>query len=229
MRALVSKSPDWDRAPMIADRVTWEVAQFADPDAIIVHEAGSVNLHSFNFDPERGRELFYYYGAHLGSGVGTAAGVKLARANRQVICLVGDGSFVFGPTALWNMARLELPVITVVYNNHAYSGPHSRVIEKVPGGRMVQTGHFFHDYLGSPDMNMAWIAKGFGVDGEVVEPVRGRRRWRASLISSTRRSRAWAWRGRRSRGRLPSASRRNARARCSRQELSAWAPGGFAA
>jgi thiamine pyrophosphate-dependent acetolactate synthase large subunit-like protein len=169
LRAMVTKNPDWDRVPMIADRVTWEVAQFADPDAIIVHEAGSVNLHSFNFDPNGGRELFFYYGAHLGSGVGTAAGVKLARPNRQVICLVGDGSFVFGPTALWNMARLELPVIVVVYNNHAYSGPHSRVIEKVPGGRMVQTGHFFHDYLGSPDMDMAYIAKGFGVEGEYAE------------------------------------------------------------
>jgi benzoylformate decarboxylase len=169
LRALVAKSPDWDRNPMIADRVTWEVAQFADRDAIIVHEAGSVSLHGFGFDPNGGRELFFYYGAHLGSGVGTAAGVKLARPGRQVICLVGDGSFVFGPTALWNMARLELPVITVVYNNHAYSGPHSRVIEKVPGGRMVQTGHFYHDYLGSPDMNMAWIAKGFGVEGEVAE------------------------------------------------------------
>jgi benzoylformate decarboxylase len=169
LRNLVVKSPDWDRSPMIADRVTWEVAQFADRDAIVVHEAGSVNLHGFNFDPTGGRELFFYYGAHLGSGVGTAAGVKLARPKRQVICLVGDGSFVFGPTALWNMARLELPVITVVYNNHAYSGPHSRVIEKVPSGRMVQTGHFFHDYLGHPDMNMAWIAKGFGVEAEVAE------------------------------------------------------------
>jgi thiamine pyrophosphate-dependent acetolactate synthase large subunit-like protein len=128
-----------------------------------------VNPHSFNFDPNGGRELFFYYGAHLGSGVGTAAGVKLARPNRQVICLVGDGSFIFGPTALWNMARLELPVITVVYNNHAYSGPHSRVIEKVPGGRMVQTGRFFHDYLGNPDMDMAWIAKGFGVEAEFAE------------------------------------------------------------
>ena len=168
LRDLVMKNPDWDRAPMLADRVTREVAQFADRDAIIVHEAGSVALHGFEFNPEGGRELFFYYGAHLGSGVGTAAGVKLARPNRQVICLVGDGSFIFGPTALWNMARLELPVITVVYNNHAYSGPHSRVIEKVPGGRMVQTGHFFHDYLGSPDMNMASIAKGFGVDAEVA-------------------------------------------------------------
>jgi len=163
------ENPDWDRAPMLADRVTREVAKFADKDAIIVHEAGSVVLHGFDFDPEKGRDLFFYYGAHLGSGVGSAAGVKLARPNRQVICLVGDGSFIFGPTALWNMARLELPVITVVYNNHAYGGPHSRVIEKVPGGRMVQTGHFFHDYLGDPDMNMALIAKGFGVEAEVVQ------------------------------------------------------------
>ena len=168
LRALVSKNPEWDRAPMLADRVTWEVAQFADRDAIVVHEAGSVAAHSFNFNPEGGRELFYYLGAHLGSGVGTAAGVQLARPKRQVICLVGDGSFVFGPTALWNMARLELPVITIVYNNHAYSGPHSRVIEKVPQGRMVETRHFVHDYLGKPDMNMALIARGFGVEAEVA-------------------------------------------------------------
>ncbi len=169
LRRLVSKNPEWERSPMLADRVTWEVAQFAERDAIIVHEAGSVNLHGFDFNPEGGRELFYYYGAHLGSGVGTAAGVKLARPKRQVICLVGDGSFVFGPTALWNMARLELPVITVVYNNHAYSGSHSCVIEKVPGGRMVQTGQFYHDYLGNPDMNMAYIARGFGVEAEVAQ------------------------------------------------------------
>ena len=33
---------------------------------------------------------------------------------------------------------------------------------------MIQTGQFYHDYLGKPDMNMAMIAKGFGVDGEVA-------------------------------------------------------------
>jgi benzoylformate decarboxylase len=169
LRAQVIHNPEWDNAPLISDRVTHEIAQFADPDAIIVHEAGSVNLHGFNFNPLGGRELFFYYGAHLGSGVGTSAGVKLARPNQQVICLVGDGSFVFGPTALWNMARLELPVIVVVYNNHAYGGPHSRVVDHVPGGRMIQTKQFYHDYLGSPDMDMASIAKGFGVAGEIVQ------------------------------------------------------------
>jgi len=169
LRAQIVNSTDWDNAPLATDRLTWEIGKFADPDAIIVHEAGSVALHNFDFNPLGGRELFFYYGAHLGSGVGTAAGVKLARPNQQVICLVGDGSFIFGPTALWNMARLQLPVITVVYNNHAYSGPHSRVIANVPSGRMVQTKQFVHDYLGNPDMDMASIAKGFGVDGEIVQ------------------------------------------------------------
>jgi thiamine pyrophosphate-dependent acetolactate synthase large subunit-like protein len=169
LRAQINKNPDWNASPLLADRLTYEVAQFADKDAIVVHEAGSIGFHSFDFNPIGGRELFFYYGAHLGSGVGTAAGVKVARPNQQVICLVGDGSFLFGPTALWNMARLELPVITVVYNNHAYSGPHSRAINNSPSGRMVQTGKFVHDYLGNPDMNMAQIAKGFGVEGEVVE------------------------------------------------------------
>src|SRR5262249_21343734 len=98
LRRQIVNSPDWDQAPIIADRLTWEVAQFADPDAIIVHEAGSVALHGFDFNPLGGRELFFYYGAHLGSGVGTAAGVKLARPNQQVTCLLGHRSFPSLPT-----------------------------------------------------------------------------------------------------------------------------------
>jgi thiamine pyrophosphate-dependent acetolactate synthase large subunit-like protein len=168
LRALVSRNPLWDASPMEADRITYEVAQWADKDAIIVHEAGSVEIqHSFEFDPRGGRELSFYYGAHLGSGVGTAAGVALARPRKQVICLMGDGSFTFGPTALWNMARLQLPVTVVVYNNHAYNGPHNRAIANLGGqGRSIDASKFVHDYLGKPDMDMAALAKGFGVDGE---------------------------------------------------------------
>jgi benzoylformate decarboxylase len=171
LRALVSRNPLWDASPMEADRVTYEVAQWADRDAIVVHEAGSVEIaHSFEFDPRGGRELFFYYGAHLGSGIGTAAGVALARPRKQVIGLVGDGSFLFGPTALWNMARLELPVTVVVYNNHAYGGPHNRAIANLGGtGRSIDANKFVHDYLGKPDMDMSALAKGFGVDGERVK------------------------------------------------------------
>jgi len=64
---------------MLADRVTWEVARFADKDAIIVHEAGSVVLHGFDFNPAGGRELFFYYGAQPGLGRGHRRG-REARA-----------------------------------------------------------------------------------------------------------------------------------------------------
>ena len=167
--------------------MTYEIAQFADNDAIIVDDAGSIGrAHSLVYDPINGRERFFYYGAHLGTGVGTAAGVQLARPSRQVICLSGDGTFIFGPTALWNMARLGLPVITIVYNNHAYGGPHNRVASQYPGGRMAETGRFVHDFLGKPDMNMASIAQGFGVDAEVVE---NPRQLRAALNRAARISR----------------------------------------
>ena len=65
------------------------------------------------------------------------------------------------------MARLQLPVTVVVYNNHAYSGPHNRALANLGGtGRSIDANKFVHDYLGKPDIDMASIAKGFGVDGE---------------------------------------------------------------
>ena len=80
LRFLVSRNPEWDSTPLEADRLTYEVAQWADKNAIIVHEAGSVDIaHSFEFDPRGGRELFFYYGAYLGWGVGTAAGSRQTR------------------------------------------------------------------------------------------------------------------------------------------------------
>jgi thiamine pyrophosphate-dependent acetolactate synthase large subunit-like protein len=165
---VMTKSPDWDNSPMISDRVTYEIAQFADKDACFVDESSVGGKHFLDFNPLGGREWFHRYAGHLGGATGKAAGVKLARPNQQVICLAGDGAFVFGPTGLWNMARLELPTIVVVYNNHSYAGPHNRVISAVPDSRMVEERRYFCDYLGKPDMNMAYIAKGFGVEGEVA-------------------------------------------------------------
>ena len=170
LRPVMTRNPDWDGSPLLSDRLTYEIAQFADQDAIIVDEAGGTGgKQFFEFNPIGGREHIAFYAGHLGGATGKAAGVKMARPKQQVIALSGDGAFVFGPTGLWNQARLELPVINIIYNNHAYGGPHNRVIRAVRDSRMVQEGRYFCDYLGKPDMNMAYIAKGFGVEGEVVE------------------------------------------------------------
>ena len=170
LRPVMTRNPDWDGSPLLSDRLTYEIAQFADPDAVIVDESGGTGgKQFFEFNPIGGREHIAFYAGHLGGATGKAAGVKMARPKQQVIALSGDGAFIFGPTGLWNQARLELPVINIIYNNHAYGGPHNRVIRAVRDSRMVQEGRYFCDYLGKPDMNMAYIAKGFGVEGEVVE------------------------------------------------------------
>ena len=170
LRPVMTKNPDWDGSPLLSDRLTYEIAQFADPDAVIVDESGGTGgKQFFEFNPIGGREHIAFYAGHLGGATGKAAGVKMARPKQQVIALSGDGAFIFGPTGLWNQARLELPVINIIYNNHAYGGPHNRVIRAVRDSRMVQEGRYYCDYLGKPDMNMAYIAKGFGVEGEVVE------------------------------------------------------------
>jgi benzoylformate decarboxylase len=169
LHRVMTKNPDWDGSPLLSDRLTYEIAQFADEDAVIVDESGGTGgKQFFEFNPMGGREHIAFYAGHLGGATGKAAGVKMARPKQQVIALSGDGAFIFGPTGLWNQARLELPVINIIYNNHAYGGPHNRVIRAVRDSRMVQEGRYFCDYLGKPDMNMAYIAKGFGVEGEVV-------------------------------------------------------------
>ena len=97
----------------------------------------------------------------------TSVACPAITAARAFASAWADGSFIFGPTALWNMARLQLPVTVVVYNNHAYNGPHNRAIANLGGtGRSIDASKFVHDYLGKPDMDMAALAKGFGVDGE---------------------------------------------------------------
>ena len=98
LRSVMTKSPEWNDSPMPSTRVSYEIARFADSDAIIVDEAGSVGgRHIFDFNPLGGREHFRYFAGHLGGATGRAAGVKLARPNRQVIALAGDGGIHLWP------------------------------------------------------------------------------------------------------------------------------------
>ena len=92
---------------------------------------------------------------------------------------------------------------------------------------MVQTRQFYHDYLGSPDMNMAAIAKGFGVDGEVVEIPAQLREALSRARQHTVERKPYlldvqvarkVWRGPTSRGSRRSRSRRCARRRCERSD-----------
>jgi benzoylformate decarboxylase len=50
-----------------------------------------------------------------------AVGIKLARPERPVVCLVGDGSALYAPQALWSAVQLGTPVVFIVVNNARYA------------------------------------------------------------------------------------------------------------
>src|SRR6266853_176567 len=54
----------------------------------------------------------YYFSASGGLGFGIAAsvGVQLARPDRSVVCVLGEGSAQYGITALWTAAAYKVPV-----------------------------------------------------------------------------------------------------------------------
>ena len=57
----------------------------------------------------------------LGFAMPAAVGIKLAQPERPVICLVGDGSALFAPQALWSAVQLGTPVTFILVNNARYA------------------------------------------------------------------------------------------------------------
>jgi len=174
-RAAAARSKQND-TPLGWEPVGAALDESLEKDAIIVAElAGNSWLGSgdnaaltqFAFGPDQKMKIGRTTGAALGWGVGAALGVKLAQPDRQVVALQGDGSFMFAQAeTLWTMARYEVPVIIVVFNNRSYNGPRNKILRQE--GRQAQAGRDMTCYLGNPDVDFAKVAAGFGVAGEVV-------------------------------------------------------------
>ncbi|WP_439383960.1 benzoylformate decarboxylase [Amycolatopsis lexingtonensis] len=68
----------------------------------------------------------------LGYGVPGAVGAALARPDRKVVGVVGDGSSMYGIQALWTAARQELPVTILIMDNTEYAAV--RILGETIGG-----------------------------------------------------------------------------------------------
>ncbi|MDA4107640.1 acetolactate synthase [Mycolicibacterium holsaticum] len=108
-----------DRAPLHPMRVYAELSALLDRDAIVVIDAG-------DFGSYAGRVIDSYVpGAWLdsgpfgclGSGPGYALAAKLARPDRQVVLLQGDGAFGFSGMEWDTLVRHGVQVVSVIGNN----------------------------------------------------------------------------------------------------------------
>src|SRR5256886_5360509 len=108
-----------DSSPVHPARLIAEVNRFADPDAIIVGDGGDFVSFAGRLIERERPGLWIDPGpfGSLGSGPAYAMAAKLARPDRQVILLSGDGAFGFSAMEFDTMVRHRIPVVCVVGNN----------------------------------------------------------------------------------------------------------------
>jgi acetolactate synthase-1/2/3 large subunit len=108
-----------DRAPLHPMRVYNELTQTLDRNTVVVGDGG-------DFVSYAGRLIETYepgcwmdpgpFGC-LGAGPGYALAAKLARPERQVCLLLGDGAFGFSGLEFDTLVRHDVPVVGVMGNN----------------------------------------------------------------------------------------------------------------
>jgi benzoylformate decarboxylase len=161
----------WNNTPISIERLSAELNRLMDPGAIVVTELISEEqVADAYFDLNRGgrgRRHFTTAGGCLGWGVPNAIGAKIAQPDRQVVALVGDGSFQFGVQALWTAVRYEVPIAVVIWNNGAYQA--NRKFLHQYGGRAAATGRYPGCSLDHPQIDHAAICKAYGVEAERVD------------------------------------------------------------
>jgi len=108
-----------ERSPLHPMRVYAELARVLDRDAIVVGDGGDFVSYAGRmvqtFEPGCWLDAGPY--GCLGSGPGYALAAKLARPDRQVVLLAGDGAFGFSGMELDTLARHGLAVVVVIGNN----------------------------------------------------------------------------------------------------------------
>lgn len=151
-----------ERAPLHPMRVYAELARVLDRDAIVIGDGGDYVSYA-------GRVVDSYepgcwldpgpFGC-LGAGPGYALAAKLARPDRQVVLLLGDGAFGFAGMEFDTLARHGVSVVGVMGNNGIWA------LEKHPM-------EFLYGYSVAADLRPATryeeVVRALGGHGELVE------------------------------------------------------------
>ncbi|MFX0105487.1 MAG: thiamine pyrophosphate-binding protein [Candidatus Hodarchaeota archaeon] len=158
------KKASRDKMPILPERLVKDVYEFMDEDAILIIDGGDIGVHAVEqinfYKPRSPLSTVTAIGmGHIGASVPYAIGAKLAKPDKQVITISGDGSFIMNIQDLETVVRLGLNVIFVIGNNNAHGM--IKYCQKLFAGKRYIDADF-------PEFNHAKLAEGFGCYGEVV-------------------------------------------------------------
>ncbi|MBL4954932.1 thiamine pyrophosphate-binding protein [Neobacillus sp. OS1-32] len=153
--------------PMRPERILQEVREALPKDAFITTDVGwNKNGVAQRFPIyEAGTVLTPGGFATMGFGSPAAVGVKVAKPDRVVVSLVGDGGFGQNPAVLATAAEENIGVIWVIMNNSSYG-----VIAGLEKAHFDTTfGTIFYKDGKPYTPDFAAMARSFGVEGIKIE------------------------------------------------------------
>ncbi|MEX2563389.1 MAG: thiamine pyrophosphate-dependent enzyme, partial [Nitriliruptoraceae bacterium] len=152
-----------DASPLRPERLAAVVGAHLTDDAIVVCDTGTVTAWVARHLAIREHQSFTLSGnlASMNYGLPAAIGAQLAYPDRQVVALVGDGSFTMLPSDLITAVELDLPITLVIFDNRKLGLITAE--EEAEGFADQQTA--------LPACDLAAIARSFGASGyRVSEP-----------------------------------------------------------
>lgn len=133
------------RRPIAPEWAAHCLNELVDDDTVIVGDAVSNNpilWHHLELDAPG--TYYQSQGSGLGWGLGAALGAKLAAPEKTIICVVGDGCFLFGSPLAAYLASQQCrsPFLTVVFNNQRYAATVDAIRSVAPAGFARRTGRY---------------------------------------------------------------------------------------
>ncbi|NEI74021.1 5-guanidino-2-oxopentanoate decarboxylase [Rhizobium lusitanum] len=138
-----------------------KIAETLKPDAIICADSTQLAYTGNHYYPSGtpGTWLFPNGYGTLGSAMPAAVGAKIGRPDRQVLAIVGDGSFLYSIEELTTAVENQLPLPIIVWNNRAYGEIRDTMIAS--GIPTIGVDLYTPDFL--------TIARGFGCCAVLIE------------------------------------------------------------
>jgi len=162
--------PTLDDGTITPEWLAHRLGQALEPQTLLIEETVSNRQAVFDYlDRTLPGTFFAGEGAGLGYGLGAALGAALAAPEREVVTLVGDGSFVFGnPTAaFWAARRYQAPFLAVIFNNQGWNAVKMVTRFQYPEGHALQADRYLAGF--APASDLAAVAAASGAHAERVE------------------------------------------------------------
>lgn len=156
--------PDLPSGALDVNSAALTIAHFLPENAVVIDESITSSMLIFPLtNTAQPHDWLNLTGGSIGWGLPASVGAAIACPERKVVCLEGDGSAMYTIQSLWTMARENLDVTVVIFNNRKYS-----VLEMefgrtgarggTPGPKAASTLD-----IGGPDMDFVAMATGMGV------------------------------------------------------------------